>query len=285
MEKSNVQVRSDYAGAIQVSPNDVGVVRHHRRRRLLLRLALGIGLPLTAPVVAVAAWAICVPVFHIPDFVIPAPLHVLNALVQDRSMLFHESLPTTEETVMGFALSIATAIPLGLLIALSTVASRVIYPSLVFIQLVPKIAVAPLFLVWFGFGLQSKVLLTVLMTFFPLLMASIVGFAILDARLLYLTRSMGASQWQTLRFLRLPAALPVIFSGLKTSATIAVTAAIVAEFIGSNTGLGYELLQATTNLQMGLIFAILIVMTLLGVLINLVIEIGEYLLTPWKRVK
>src|SRR5437016_4708337 len=111
---------------------------------------------------------------------------------------------------------------------LSPLAKQLVYPPIVLMQLVPKIAVAPLFLVWLGFGIESKVLLTVLMTFFPLLLASISGFQILDDRLLYLTKSMGATRWQTFRYLRFPAALPVIFSGIKTSATIAATAAIVA---------------------------------------------------------
>src|SRR5205085_6328668 len=142
------------------------------------------------------------------------------------------------------------------LVALSPLAKQLVYPPIMLMQLVPKIAVAPLFLVWLGFGMESKVLLTVLLTFFPLLIASIAGFQILDQRLLYLTRSMGATFWQTFRYLRFPAALPVIFGGLKTSATIAATAAIVAEFVGANKGLGYILLQATGTLDTTYVFAI-----------------------------
>jgi len=152
-------------------------------------------------------------------------------------------------------------------------------------QLVPKIAVAPLFLVWLGFGIESKVLLTVLMTFFPLLLASISGFQILDDRLLYLTQSMGATRWQTFRYLRFPAALPVIFSGIKTSATIAATAAIVAEFVGSNRGLGYVLLRGTSTMDIELTFAVLVLLTLIGILINYVVEFSEWLMTPWQRQK
>ncbi len=152
-------------------------------------------------------------------------------------------MTTLQEIGIGFVLAIVPAIPLGLLLALSETAKRALYPAVVFVQLIPKIAVAPLFLVWFGFGIQSKVFLVVLLTYFPLLIASITGFSILDDRQLYLTRSMGASSWQTFRYLRLPSALPVIFAGLKTSATIAATAAIVAEFVGANKGLGYMLLE------------------------------------------
>ncbi len=190
---------------------------------------------------------------------------------------------TLQEIILGFTLSVVTAIPLGLLIALSPTAKRMLYPLLVFIQLVPKIAIAPLFVVWVGFGPTSKVLLTLLLTFFPLLLASIAGFQILDQRMLYLTRSMGATFWQTFRYLRFPSALPVIFGGLKTSATIAATAAIVAEFVGANKGLGYLLLQATGTLDTTLVFSILFLLTIIGLALNTIVEVAEYLMTPWRR--
>jgi NitT/TauT family transport system permease protein len=126
-------------------------------------------------------------------------------------------------------------------------------------------------------------MLTLLLTFFPLLLASIAGFQILDQRFLYLTRSMGATVWQTFRYLRFPSALPVIFGGLKTSATIAATAAIVAEFVGANKGLGYVLLQATGTLDTTLVFAVLFLLTIIGLALNSVVEVLEYLMSPWRR--
>ena len=117
----------------------------------------------------------------------------------------------------------------------------------------------------------------------PLLISSISGFQILDQRLLYLTQSMGATTWQTFWQLRFPAALPVIFSGIKTSATIAATAAIVAEFVGANQGLGYVLLKGTSTLDIELTFAVLVVLTVIGILINYTVEFSEWLLTPWQR--
>lgn len=231
----------------------------------------------------ILAWWLAVKVFGIPAYLLPPPQDVLPRLVEARQSLWNHSLVTLEEIVLGFALSVVTAIPLGLLIALSPAAKRMLYPLLVFIQLVPKIAIAPLFVVWIGFGPTSKVMLTLLLTFFPLLLASIAGFQILDPRFQYLTRSMGATGWQTFRYLRFPSALPVIFGGLKTSATIAATAAIVAEFVGANKGLGYLLLQATGSLDTTLVFAILFVMTIIGLALNSVVEIAEYVMTPWRR--
>ncbi len=260
------------------------VTRSSRTWLKALRSFLWNSLPALSFVAIVGAWAIAIPVFEIPKYLLPAPGAVFLRLFTDWEQLWTNSLVTLLEIVLGFGLTVVTAIPLGLVIALSPVAKQVIYPPLMFMQLVPKIAVAPLFLVWLGFGIESKVLLTVLMTFFPLLLASISGFQILDTRLLYLTRSMGASWWQTFRYLRIPAALPVIFSGIKTSATIASTAAIVAEFVGANQGLGYVLLKGTSTMDIELTFAVLVILTIIGIVINYLVEFAEWLMTPWQRV-
>ena len=279
---------SDVTGGRPAAPGPTasvgtGVTRSRTRRRLL---AIGWNLlpPLTF-IAIVALWAGSVRLFGIPAYLLPGPGAVFQRLITDAGLLWSNALVTLSEIVLGFALTIVTAIPLGLMIALSPLAKQILYPPIVLLQLVPKIAVAPLFLVWLGFGMESKVLLTVLMTFFPLLIASISGFQILDPRYLYLTQSMGASTWQTFRYLRVPAALPVIFSGVKTSATIAATAAIVAEFVGANQGLGYVLLKGTSTMDLDLTFAVLVVLTIIGVLINYVVEFSEWAMTPWQRTK
>ncbi len=255
-----------------------------RRMRLVRRIAWNLLPPLTFAARVGLGWA-AVALFKIPAYLLPGPGAVFSRLVTDGGLLWTHSKVTLIEIVLGFGLTIVTAIPLGLLIALSALAKQVVYPPIMLMQLVPKIAVAPLFLVWLGFGLESKVLLTILMTFFPLLLASISGFMILDDRLLYLTKSMGASRWDTFRYLRLPAALPVIFSGIKTSATIAATAAIVAEFVGANRGLGYVLLRGTSTMDIELVFAVLVVLTVVGIAINYFVEFCEWAMTPWQRSK
>jgi NitT/TauT family transport system permease protein len=158
---------------------------------------------------------------------------------------------------------------------------RAVYPLIVFFQLVPKIAIAPLFVVWFGFGLFPKVLLTFLLCFFPTLVASMTGFRALDPRVLYLTRSMGATWWQTFRYVRLPAALSYIFAGLKVSIVFAATGAIVGEFVGANNGLGYLLLRGTSYLDMPLIFAILVALAVVGIAFSYLVQLAERLLMPW----
>ena len=271
----------------QAPPSPVSLEPEMRNGRSKgMRAVRRIGWNLLPPLTFVAIvglWWAAVEVFSIPAYLLPGPHGVFARLVTDAALLWTHSQVTLTEILLGFGLTIVTAIPLGLVIALSPLAKQLVYPPLMLMQLVPKIAVAPLFLVWLGFGIESKVLLTVLMTFFPLLLASISGFQILDDRLLYLTKSMGATGWQTFRFLRFPAALPVIFSGIKTSATIAATAAIVAEFVGANKGLGYVLLRGTSTMDIELVFAVLVVLTLVGIAINYIVEFSEWAMTPWQR--
>lgn len=269
-------------GTIQTPNQQISAQRKKTGNRWLIRIAQD-SLPVWVFIALIAAWWAAVAILKVPSFLLPPPQDVLPRIWEGRQSLFNHSMITIQEILLGFGLSVVTAIPLGLLIALSPIAKRMLYPLLVFIQLVPKIAIAPLFVVWMGFGLTSKVMLTLLLTFFPLLLASIAGFQILDQRLLYLTRSMGATTWQTFRYLRFPAALPVIFGGLKTSATIAATAAIVAEFVGSNNGLGYILLQGTANLDTTLVFAVLFLLTIIGLALNTIVEVAEYVMTPWQR--
>jgi NitT/TauT family transport system permease protein len=261
----------------------VPVAGRSKRFRRLRRIAWNLLPPLTF-VGMVALWWGAVGVFKIPAYLLPGPGAVFSRLVTDAGILWGHTQITLIEILLGFGLTIVSAIPLGLLIALSALAKQVVYPPIMLMQLVPKIAVAPLFLVWLGFGLESKVLLTVLMTFFPLLLASISGFIILDDRLLFLTKSMGASLGYV-PVLAVSRSVAVIFSGIRTSATIAATAAIVAEFVGANRGLGYVLLRGTGTMDIELVFAVLVVLTIVGIAINYLVEFSEWAMTPWQRAK
>ena len=253
------------------------------RRRLRASLMTVVPPVLTFAILILLWWG-AVNYFQVPVYLVPSPELVIPSLIEYWPDLWENTQFTVTAVLLGFFFSIVTAIPMGLAIAVSRTTKQAAYPVLVFIQLIPKIAIAPLFVVWFGFAMESKVMLTTLLTFFPLLLASIAGFQALDQRVLYLTRTMGASTWQTFRYIRLPSALPIIFSGLKVSATIAVTAAIVAEFVGSNSGLGYRLLVASQYLDTPLIFAILLLMTIIGLGLNYIVEIVEYFVLPWRRV-
>ncbi len=276
--------RSDRMTTVQKDHNSVDLPQVAQRRVLAKLRAIGwASLPPVTFVAILVGWHVVVRVFDIPPYLLPGPIEVFQRLIEDRESITTHALTTMSVIAIGFGLTIAVAIPLGLFISLSRFVKQVVYPPVMLLQLLPKIAIAPLLLVWLGFGMSNKVLLTVLISFFPLVLASVSGFSILDDRLLYLTKSMGASRWQTFRFLRVPSALPVIFAGIKTSATIAITAALVAEFLGSNSGLGYLLLRASGTLDTELIFAILVVLTGVGIAVNYLVEAAEWLMTPWQR--
>lgn len=248
-----------------------------------LRRILWSSIPPIVFVVLIGAWALAVELFNIPAYLLPGPFAVFARMFTDAGSLWDHTLATLFALAIGFVLSVVIAIPLGLLLSLSRLAKQILYPPTVVMQLIPKIAMAPLLLVWLGFGVETKVMLVVLISFFPLLLASMTGFAIMDDRLLHLTKSMGATGWQTFWMLRVPSAMPVIFSGLKTTATMAVTAVIVAEFLGSNNGLGYALLRASGALDTEYMFAVIVIMTVVGIVLNYLIEIIEWLVTPWQR--
>jgi NitT/TauT family transport system permease protein len=160
-------------------------------------------------------------------------------------------------------------------------AESTLYPLIVFLQIVPKIAIAPLFIIWFGFGFTPKVLLVFLLSFFPIVVSSIAGFKSLDPDVMDLARSTGAGEWLMFRKIRLPQALPGIFTGLKVGAALAATAAVVAEFVASNRGLGYLLLEYNGNLETAMVFAVVLVLSAIGLLVYYAVELLEKLAIPW----
>ena len=239
--------------------------------------------PVAAFAVLLALWQFGVRAAGVPEYILPLPTEFLAKLWAERGLIGQHSWVTAKEIVLGFLMATAISIPLGFTIVSWKPLERAIYPLIVFFQLIPKIAIAPLFVVWFGFGMFPKVLLTFLLCFFPTLVASMTGFRALDERVLFLTRSMGASGWQTFRHVRLPAALTYIFAGLKVSVVFAATGAIVGEFVGANAGLGHLLLRGTSYLDMPLIFAVLVALSVVGIFFSYLVAYSERWVMPWQR--
>src|ERR1700730_10955304 len=196
------------------------------------------------------------------------------------AVLIKHSLGTTVEILLGFALSVAVGVPLALAIYLWRPFERVVYPLLISSQAVPKVAVAPLFLVWFGFGLVPKVLIAFLIAFFPVVINTVMGLAGLAGAEGYLAQSMGFGATATFFKFRLPNALPAIFAGLKISITLAVFGAVVGEFVGGDAGLGYLLMVANGSMDTRLLFAGIVALTVLGVVLFLLVELAERLAIP-----
>jgi len=226
-------------------------------------------------------WDVTIRLFGIKPYLIPAPEAVVRQLVAEWPKLWRESLVTTYATLGGFALSIAFGVPMALLIAYSRTVESFVYPLLVFSQSVPKIAIAPLFVVWFGFGMIPKVICAFMLGFFPVVVSTVAGFKSVDADMIDLARSMRATRLATFMRISLPQALPSLFAGLKVSVTLAVVGAVVGEFVGSNSGIGYLLQIANGNFDLPLMFAALTVLSGIGVLLFVAVDVVERLTIPW----
>ncbi|UKJ63789.1 ABC transporter permease [Cellulosimicrobium cellulans] len=217
----------------------------------------------------------------VPAYLVPSPGAVWDTMVEDWAMLAEHTWVTTMETVVGFVLASVIGVATAVLLVYSPTAEKSLYPLILFAQVIPKIAIAPILVVWFGFGATPKIILAVLIAFFPVVVSAVAGLRSIDPELLEMSATMGASRWKTFRKIRFPGSLPQLMSGLKVAVTLAVVGAVVGEFVGADRGLGYVLLLASGNLDAPLLFADLILMSLIGVVLFLLVELLERLLIPW----
>ena len=232
-------------------------------------------------VAAFGLWEVAVRLLNVAPYLLPPPSTVLAELAARWPRVLDGAVITTQEILAGYLLAVVISVPLALLITYSRAIEATVYPLIVFLQIVPKIAIAPLFIIWFGFGFTSKLLLVFLLSFFPIVVSSIAGFKSLDPDVMDLARSTGAGEWLMFRKIRLPQALPSIFTGLKVGAALAATAAVVAEFVASNRGLGYLLLEYNGNLETAMVFAVVLVLSAIGLLVYYAVELLERLAIPW----
>jgi NitT/TauT family transport system permease protein len=237
--------------------------------------------PVFVIVVVFILWQLAVTLFKIPPYLLPTPSAVAVQLVEEWPRLWRETLVTTYATLGGFALSVLFGVPLGVAVVSSRLVESLVYPILVFSQSVPKVAIAPLFVVWFGFGILPKIVVALLLGFFPIVVATVIGLKSIEPDVLDLARSMKASPIDSFLKIRLPAALPSLFGGLKVSVTLCVVGAVVGEFVGSNSGIGYLLQIANGNFDLPLMFAALFLLSMLGVLLFTVIDVAERYAIPW----
>jgi NitT/TauT family transport system permease protein len=237
--------------------------------------------PLLTVLVLVAAWEGAIRAFSIPLYLLPAPSTILAYTLANSAALWRHASVTAGEILLGFAASALIGFPLGVILVGSRLFSQTIYPLLVASQTFPKLAVAPLFIVWFGFGLQPKLLVTFLVAFFPIVIDTAVGLRSVQEETLVLARSMGLSSLQTFLKIKLPQALPSIFGGLKIGITLAVVGAIVGEFLGTDAGLGYLIVNATGTLNTPMLFSALIVLSIMGLIFYGVVSLAERLAIPW----
>jgi NitT/TauT family transport system permease protein len=278
-QAANSPAFAELQTATSIEQVEAAIQQRRRERARRDRIAALI-YPIGMMVALIAIWETSSFLFAIPPYLLPAPSAIVQSMDANAAVLIRQSFGTTVEILLGFALSVAVGVPLALAIYLWRPFERAIYPLLISSQAVPKVAVAPLFLVWFGFGLLPKVLIAFLIAFFPVVINTVMGLAALEREKVYLAQSMGLGYFATFFKIQLPNALPSIFAGLKISITLAVVGAVVGEFIGGQGGLGYLLLIANGNMDTALLFAGIVALTVLGVVLFAIIGLVERLVLP-----
>jgi NitT/TauT family transport system permease protein len=233
--------------------------------------------------VLLAIWEAAVRLMQVPLYLLPPPSVVVQEAASAAPELLGHTWVTLLEILVGLVISAVIGIPLGVLIVYSPWMEQVSYVMLVISQAVPKVALAPLFLVWLGFGMQTIVLMTFLIAFFPIVVSTVVGLRSIEAEMLSLARALKADQLQIFLLFRLPVALPSIFGGLKVACTLSVVGAIVAEFVGSQKGLGYLILAANANFQTPLAFASIGILSIIGLALFYFIAYLEHRIVFWRR--
>jgi NitT/TauT family transport system permease protein len=219
--------------------------------------------------------------FKVPNFVLPAPSAIVTALIDNRAQLASATKATAVEVLVGFSLAALVGIGVALLIVRFERFGKALYPLVVLFQNVPKVALAPIFILWFGYDLAPKVTLIVVIAFFPVAIDMLAGLQSVEPSFVALMQSVGASRGEILLRVRIPHSLPHLMAGLKVAITFSVIGAIVGEFAGANAGLGYVIQFASTQLDTALVFAALVVVSVLGLLFYYVVEIFERMMVSW----
>lgn len=234
-----------------------------------------------ALLLVVVGWQAIILVTGTPDYLLPTPAQVAEAFGTYYQPLLRQSWVTLREILFAFGLSVVLGMALAVPVAFSRVVERLSYPLLVMSQAIPKVALGPLFIVWFGFGLRTNVLIAVSVAIFPVIVNTALGLTSIDPDLVRLGRSMGSSRWRLFRLVRLPHALPSVFAGIKVAITLAVIGAVVGEFIVGGAGLGYLTLSAAGNQNVPLLFACIISLAIVGILVFAAVDLVERVVLRW----
>ena len=226
-------------------------------------------------------WELIVALAHVPAYLLPAPSAIAADMAADWPVLEPALQVTLEEVLLGFAIAAAAGVGLAVLLHLSPIARRAVYPLLIGSQTVPIIVLAPILVILLGYGLAPKLVIVALICFFPIVVNGIDGLRSVDPELIRMMRTLDASRWAILRRVEFPAALPSIFSGLRIAATFAAIGAVFGEWSGSNQGLGYVMLAATPNLLTARIFAAIVLLTAIALLLFGIVSLLERIFVPW----
>jgi NitT/TauT family transport system permease protein len=234
-------------------------------------------------VAAFLLWEGLIRLLHVPDWLLPAPSQILDVIADKNSVVLSHTFVTLEETLLGFVLALALGVICAIGIVHFALLRDTLYPSLIMFNSFPKVAIAPLFVVWIGVGIESKIANAFLTALFPIVLNTIMGLTDMDPELLELVRSMSKSRWVLFWKIRLPHSLPYLFAGCKIAIPLAVIGSIVGEFISGRSGLGYLVLSANNYFNTPLAFTALLYLVLMSLALYGMVIVAEKLLVPWYR--
>ncbi|MBO8172847.1 MAG: ABC transporter permease [Bacillaceae bacterium] len=238
-------------------------------------------LPLSVFLLLITIWQLFVNLSGIEEWLLPGPIAIIEALWGNRDLMWYHSVQTLSETLVGLAIAVAVGVLIATVIESSELLRKSFYPLLVATQTVPIVAVAPLLFIWLSYGFTHKVFVVALVCFFPVTISLADGYRMVDRDMVRYMTSMGASPVQIFRMVKLPAALPSFFSGLRIAATYSVMGAVIGEMIGASRGLGIFLIRASQSYLTDRVFAIIVVITLLSLSIYAFVEILARVMMPW----
>ena len=238
------------------------------------------GGPILVHALVIALWQLVADHGGLPQYILPSPTETLATLFEPRNRWIENTLVTATEIFGGFLLAVVIGVGIALLFSWSRLTLMLLMPLLVSLNMIPKVALGPLIIVWFGYGMGTNTAIAFAICFFPIVITTARGLSEIEPELLYLARTVNASKWQIFRKIQFPGALPYIFSGMKVSAVLAVAGAVVGEFIGSEKGLGYLMLQVQINLDTATMFMAVLMITLIGVVLY-----GAVALLEWALVR
>lgn len=228
-------------------------------------------------------WEEAVHLWGVPHYILPAPTEIFSVMWSRRGLLLSHSAVTLAEIGVGFAIAAGVGFMLAYAIHSSRIMERTLMPLIIASQTIPVFAIAPLLILWFGYGMGSKVVMAAIIVFFPIVINTVAGLRASDPDILSMLRIMEASSWQILVKVMIPQSLPFVFSGLKIGVAVAVIGAVIGEWVGARKGLGYLMIHANAQLQVDLVFASIFVLSIMGILLYILMGAMERIFIPWRR--
>ena len=239
--------------------------------------------PAALILMALAAWEGAVRLFHVARWLLPPPSSIGAELVESRSLLLRHTWVTLEEVLLGFALALVVGIALATAIAYSRVVERAAYPIVIASQTIPIIVIAPLLLIWIGYGIWPKIIVVMLISFFPIVVNMVDGLKSADPDMLSMMRTLGASRWQLFTKVQVPSSVPFLFSGIRVAIAMSVIGAVIGEWVGASAGLGYLMTRSAPQFLTDRVFAAIFILSIMGITLFALVVLAERYAVPWYR--